>query len=226
MHILEKENAAKEALKYIENNTVVGIGSGSTVNLLINLLSNHVKNNNLDISVVGASKESERNLLKANLKLVEIENVSYTDVTIDGVDAIDSNLYLIKGGGGALFREKVIAKCARKVIIIADHTKIYKKLEEYNLLPIEVVPFSRAYVERKLKEMGIEYKIRYKEGKLFITDNGNYIFDVIIGKHRIALLEKELRSITGVVETGYFEKIANVAIIGYEDHVDTLTNEV
>jgi ribose 5-phosphate isomerase A len=222
MHTLAKENAAKEALMYVDNGTIVGIGSGSTVNLLINLLSTYVKNNNLDISVVGASKESEKNILKANLKLIDIEEVSYTDITIDGADAIDDNLYLIKGGGGALFREKIIAKCARNVIIIADHTKLYKKLEEYNILPIEVVPFSRSYVERKLKEMNIEYKIRLKDEKLFITDNGNYIFDITIGNHRIALLEKELRSITGVVETGYFEKIADIAIIGYEDHVDTL----
>ncbi|MGC8725362.1 MAG: ribose 5-phosphate isomerase A [Thermoplasmata archaeon] len=225
MHALAKENAAKEALKYVSDGMVVGIGSGSTVNILINLLSSYVKNNNLDISVVGASKESERNILKANLKLVEMENVSYTDVTIDGADAIDGNLCLIKGGGGALFREKIIAKCARKVIIIADYSKLYKKLEEYNILPIEVVHFSRSYVERKLKEMNIEYKIRSREEKLFISDNGNYIFDIAIGKHSIALLEKELRSITGVVETGYFEKIATMSIIGYEDHVDTLTTQ-
>ena len=212
----KKLNVAKAAVKHIHNDCLLGMGTGSTVNFLIDLLP-EIKNK---ISAVASSSVQTENLLKMNgFEVQALNQLGMLDLYIDGADEATKNLHLIKGGGGALTREKILAENSKKFICIADETKLVKRLGIFPL-PIEVIPMARSFVSREI----IKYhgKPVYREN--FVTDNGNEIIDI----HNLDIvdpiqLENELNQIPGVVTVGIFaRRKADVLLIAGEHGVDEI----
>tara|TARA_A100001234_G_scaffold127713_1_gene112098 strand:- start:1271 stop:1933 length:663 start_codon:yes stop_codon:yes gene_type:complete len=212
----KKLNVAKAAVKHIHNDCLLGMGTGSTVNFLIDLLP-EIKNK---ISAVASSSVQTENLLKMNgFEVQALNQLGMLDLYIDGADEATKNLHLIKGGGGALTREKILAENSKKFICIADETKLVKRLGVFPL-PIEVIPMARSFVSREI----IKYhgKPVYREN--FVTDNGNEIIDI----HNLDIvdpiqLENELNQIPGVVTVGIFaRRKADVLLIAGEHGVDEI----
>lgn len=212
----KKLNVAKAAVKHIHNDCLLGMGTGSTVNFLIDLLP-EIKNK---ISAVASSSVQTENLLKMNgFEVQALNQLGMLDLYIDGADEATKNFHLIKGGGGALTREKILAENSKKFICIADETKLVKRLGVFPL-PIEVIPMARSFVSREI----IKYhgKPVYREN--FVTDNGNEIIDI----HNLDIvdpiqLENELNQIPGVVTVGIFaRRKADVLLIAGEHGVDEM----
>ena len=212
----KKLNVAKAALKHIHNDCLLGMGTGSTVNFLIDLLP-EIKNK---ISAVASSSVQTENLLKMNgFEVQSLNQLGMLDLYIDGADEATKNLHLIKGGGGALTREKILAENSKKFICIADETKLVKRLGIFPL-PIEVIPMARSFVSREI----IKYngKPVYREN--FVTDNGNEIIDI----HNLDIvdpiqLENDFNQIPGVVTVGIFaRRKADVLLIAGEHGVDEI----
>ena len=212
----KKLNVAKAAAKHIHNDCLLGMGTGSTVNFLIDLLP-EIKNK---ISAVVSSSVQTENLLKMNgFEVQALNQLGMLDLYIDGADEATKNLHLIKGGGGALTREKILAENSKKFICIADETKLVKRLGIFPL-PIEVIPMARSFVSREI----IKYhgKPVYREN--FVTDNGNEIIDI----HNLDIidpiqLENDLNQIPGVVTVGIFaRRKADVLLIAGEHGVDEM----
>ena len=194
-----KQQAAKAALKFIQDDDIVGVGTGSTIKYFIDGLAtmkSRIK------GAVASSKASEEQLKKYNIPLCDLNTDGPLPIYVDGADEFNSNLQLIKGGGGALTREKIIATCSDKFICIVDESKQVKVLGKFPL-PIEVIPMARAYVARELVKLGGSPV--YREN--FITDNSNIILDT----YNLELtdpiaMERRLNNITGVVTNGLFAK--------------------
>lgn len=212
----KKLNVAKAAVKHIHNDCLLGMGTGSTVNFLIDLLP-EIKNK---ISAVASSSVQTENLLKMNgFEVQALNQLGMLDLYIDGADEATKNLHLIKGGGGALTREKILAENSKKFICIADETKLVKRLGVFPL-PIEVIPMARSFVSREI----IKYhgKPVYREN--FVTDNGNEIIDI----HNLDIvdpiqLENDLNQIPGVVTVGIFaRRKADVLLIAGEHGVEEM----
>jgi len=212
----KKLNVAKAAVKHIHNDCLLGMGTGSTVNFLIDLLP-EIKNK---ISAVASSSVQTENLLKMNgFEVQALNQLGMLDLYIDGADEATKNLHLIKGGGGALTREKILAENSKKFICIADETKLVKRLGIFPL-PVEVIPMARSFVSREI----IKYhgKPIYREN--FVTDNGNEIIDI----HNLDIVdpiqvENDLNQIPGVVTVGIFaRRKADVLLIAGEHGVDEI----
>ena len=211
-----KKLAAEEAMKYIEENTIVGVGTGSTVNHFIDALAQR----KADIEGAVSSSEASTERLKAHgIPVCDLDTVDTIPVYVDGADESDHGLNLIKGGGGALTREKIIAAVSETFVCIADDSKLVEVLGEFPL-PVEVIPMARSYVAREIVKLGGDPV--YREG--FITDNGNIILDV----HNMKItdpvaLETQLNAITGVVTNGLFAaRGADVLLLGGADGVKTV----
>lgn len=206
-----KKAAAIKALEFIENDTVVGVGTGSTVNHFIDALAT-VKNK--ITGAVSSSEESSKRLIAHGIEVFDLNNVDALDVYIDGADEITKHMSMIKGGGAALTREKIVAAVAKKFICIADSSKQVELLGEFPL-PVEVIPMARSYVARELVKLGGDPE--YRQG--VITDNGNVILDV----HNLNILdpkklETDINGIVGVVTNGLFaQRGADVLILGSEN---------
>ncbi|WP_201595337.1 ribose-5-phosphate isomerase RpiA [Psychrobacter fulvigenes] len=192
----QKKSAAKAALEYIEDGMILGVGTGSTVNCLIELLPT--------IRLAGAvasSQVTEDRLKALGIEVVDLNFAGTLDIYIDGADEVNEQLQLIKGGGGALTREKIVAAASKKFICMVDESKRVDILGRNFPVPIEVLPQARSYVARQLAEMGAEPV--YREG--FVTDYGNVILDVYdLDVSNPIALEKELNNIVGVVCNGIF----------------------
>ncbi|MGR6981968.1 ribose-5-phosphate isomerase RpiA [Testudinibacter sp. P27/CKL/0425] len=204
-----KKQAAQAALKYVEAGSIVGVGSGSTVNCFIEALgtmADQIK------GAVAASKESERRLQALGIEVFSANEVSGLDIYVDGADEINPQNMMIKGGGAALTREKIVSSLAKKFICIVDSTKQVDVLGSTFPLPVEVIPMARSYVARKL--VGLGGQPEYREG--VVTDNGNVILDV----HNFKIMqpvemEKTLNNIAGVVTNGIFAlRRADIVIVG------------
>jgi len=211
-----KKLAAKAALDYIETGTMIGVGTGSTVNHFIDLLTS------IKGKIEGAVSSSEATTarLKAlGIPVYDLNGVGELPLYIDGADESNHYLQLIKGGGGALTREKIITAASRKFICIADHSKLVDILGKFPL-PVEVIPLARSYVAREIVKLGGEPV--YREG--FITDNGNQILDIHgLSIMEPARLEAQLNNIPGVVTNGIFALYpADVLILGAPDGVQTV----
>lgn len=220
--------AAKEAIKFVKNGMKLGLGTGSTVNEFLLLLSEEIKNG-LNITGVVTSEETRNLSNKLNIPLSTLKKLKKLDLTIDGADEIDKNLSLIKGGGGALLREKIIAYNSSQLIIIADKSKIVEELGDFKL-PVEVSSYEHettSYrIMDKLSNIGYEGSIvlRKKGNEAFITDGGNYIYDLSIGFiNEPNLVEHLLNSIPGVFENGLFINLTNKVIIGNEEGAEIIT---
>jgi len=220
--------AAKEAITYVKDGMKLGLGTGSTVDEFLILLSKEIQNG-LNICGVVTSEKTKNLSNKLSIPLTTLENVKKLDLTIDGADEIDADLSLIKGGGGALLREKIIAFNSSEVLIIADESKLVDKLGAFKL-PIEVSPYEHEVtsfkIMDKLNEVGYNGSIslRKDDQNIFITDGGNYIYDLSIGLiNEPDNLEQLLNLIPGVFENGLFINLTKKVIIGSENGVRVIT---
>ena len=210
---LEKKLAANEAVKFLKNNMVVGLGTGSTAKYAIEVIGKMVKEG-LSIRAVATSKASEEIAHTLGITIIDINTIDSIDITIDGADEFTKDLTLIKGGGGALLKEKIVASMTKEEIIIADSSKNVDVLGKFKL-PVEVIPFAGNYVLKQLKILKGEGKIRTTSGNIFITDEGNYIIDVDFGIITNPFdLSQNLNEIEGVVAHGLFINLAKKVIMG------------
>ena len=215
-----KQRAAERAIEFVTDDQTVGLGTGSTTRFAIEGLARRV-GEGLKIKGVPTSLETERMARELGITVVQLNDVDHIDITIDGADEVDPRFNMIKGGGGALTREKLVAIASAKRVMIVDDSKLVKQLGETRAVPVEVLPFAWRLTERRLSELGCQPALRQKQGATFETDNGNYILDCNFGA--IAdpeTLEPQIRLVPGVVETGLFIKIADVLVIGLSDRVE------
>ena len=222
----EKKNAALEAVKHVKDGFIVGLGSGSTAAYAIEKIGNRMKLEKLRVLGVPTSYQAFMLAVKHTIPITTLEEHPTLDLTIDGADQIDEELNLIKGMGGALAREKIVALASKKLIIIADENKKVKILgENDHPVPIEVLPFATSLVMRKIEEIGGKSTLREGIKKVgpVITDNGNVIIDANFGLIRNPTkLERELKCLPGVVETGLFVNMASVVYLGKHSCVEEL----
>jgi ribose 5-phosphate isomerase A len=218
-----KKNAALEAVEHVQDRFVVGLGSGSTATYAIKEIGNRIKHEKIRVLGVPTSYQTFMLAVKCGIPITTLEEHPTVDLTIDGADQIDQELNLIKGMGGALAREKIVAFASKKLIIVADESKKVKILGENNHpVPIEVVPFAASLITRKIEEMGGKPILREDTKKVgpVITDNGNMLIDANFGLiYDPAGLENKLKMIPGVVETGLFVKMAGVIYLGTSNSV-------
>jgi ribose 5-phosphate isomerase A len=212
----QKKAAAEAALKYVEDDAMVGVGTGSTVNFLIDALASmkgRIK------AAVASSEASARRLRALQIPVVELNDTDGCDVYIDGADEVTEHLAMIKGGGGALTREKIVAQASRKFVCIADASKLVGVLGKFPL-PVEVIPMARSFVGRELAKLGGQPQLRSG----FTTDNGNLILDVrALTILKPVELEERLNNIPGVVSNGLFaRRPADVLLLGTDQGVRTL----
>lgn len=221
-----KRGAALEAVKQVKDNFVIGLGSGSTAAYAIEEIGNRIKREQIHVFAVPTSYQSFALAVKQRIPITTLEEHPILDLTIDGADQIDDKLNLIKGMGGALTREKIVASASKKLIIIADERKKVKFLGENNHpVPIEVLLFAAPIVVQKIKGIGGKPILRESNKKvgLVITDNGNVIIDVNLGiVHEPKELERKLKGLPGVVETGLFVKMADSVYLGQRAGVKKL----
>jgi len=221
-----KRNAALEAVKHVNNGFVIGLGSGSTVAYAAEEMGKRIKAEKLCVKAVPTSYQAFMLAVENGIPITTLEENPTLDLTIDGADQIDENLNLIKGMGGALTREKIVAAASKTLIIIADERKKAKILgENGQKVPIEVLPFAAPFVIRKLSELGGKSKIREGTGKVgpVVTDNGNFIIDVDFGLiENPDALDAKLKRIPGIVETGLFVNMADIIYLGKPNSVKKL----
>ncbi|OYT28936.1 MAG: ribose 5-phosphate isomerase A [Thermofilum sp. ex4484_82] len=226
---LAKVNAARRALDFIKDGMVIGLGSGSTVNIFIKELSNFVKEKQYIVSVVPSSYDVEILAIKYGLRISTLNENPMPDIAVDGADVVDPELNLLKGGGGALTREKIVDYSSKKLIIIVDESKLKESIF-VKPVPVETLPFSwRSVVEKILASYDCSIELRMcGKGKVgpVVTDNGNFILDVYFKdeQHPPSEVNVNLKLIPGVVETGIFSnKFVDAVIVGYENKVEILT---
>ncbi|HUF03174.1 MAG TPA: ribose-5-phosphate isomerase RpiA [Aridibacter sp.] len=221
----EKQLAALEAAKLVEDGMVLGLGTGSTAFYAIEEIGTMVFNG-FSVTAVATSARTEEQAVKLGIDLVSIDEVDSIDLTIDGTDEFDANLNLIKGGGGALLKEKMVARKSDRQVIIADSTKKVEKLGAFRI-PVEVLPFTVNYVRELIDDSGGKGHIRMNGEEYYLTDEENYIIDADYG-----LLDDPygisdyLNDIEGVVCNGLFLDLAEIVIVGEDDRVVTYTREV
>ena len=212
-----KQLAGERAVTYIKDGMTVGLGTGSTAYWAIKKIGERVVAENLKIICTATSLESERLAKDWKIPVQDIAEISKIDLTIDGADEIDPQLNMIKGGGGALLREKIIAGITKEYIIVVDETKFVTQLGAFGV-PVEVTQFGWERTAEHLISLGATTTCRQKNSKTFITDNGNFIIDCHFGFIQdAASLETAIQNIPGVVVCGLFINRTNKLIIGKDD---------
>jgi ribose 5-phosphate isomerase A len=207
-----KRQAAIAALDAVKDGMIVGLGTGSTASHFIRELGVRVKDS-LRVSGIPTSEASHQLALEVGVPLMTLRESVVIDVTVDGADEVSDGLDLIKGLGGALVREKVVAHASKKVIIVVDETKLTARLGQKTPVPVEVVPFAVDVVRAQLILWGGEPRVREKDGKPFVSDNGNLILDWWHGPiDQPWALEKQIKGMTGVVDSGIFANVASEVI--------------
>jgi ribose 5-phosphate isomerase A len=212
--------AAKAALRFIEPGMIVGLGSGSTATLFIQMLGEKVQQG-LDIKGIASSEDSEVLGRKLGIPITDFDHHTTIDVAVDGADEVAPGLALIKGGGGKLLREKIVASATRRFVVVADESKIVKTLGSTMALPVEVIPMAAPLVRRTLQELGFSVDLRrIGDGSPYITDEGNLLFDC----HGVLIEDPEkmaaiLDRTVGVVEHGIFLHLAHLAIVATENGI-------
>jgi ribose 5-phosphate isomerase A len=211
-----KQRAAEAALRHVESDMIIGLGTGSTSAFFIQALGDAVRSGKLrNIRGIPTSERSAQLAKSAGITIVDFIQCPHANLCIDGADEVAPGLQLIKGLGGALLREKVVAQNSEKFICIADASKEVTKLGTHNPLPVEVTFFGHETQPAFLRQLGCDPTLRKKpDGSPFVSDNGNYIYDCRFKFiEDAAALQKELKSRAGIVETGLFLNIAKLAII-------------
>ncbi len=213
-----KQAAGEAAADLAETGMIVGLGTGSTARFAIERLGERYANGELRIQCVSTSEESADLARTLGLPVIGLEGLEAVDLTIDGADEIDAHFQMIKGGGGALLREKIVASLTRHQVIIVDSGKLVDVLGRFPL-PVEVIPFGWSVVAGKIRALGGEPRRRVlKDGSPYFTDNGNCILDCrFFPIDAPRALEMKLLAIPGVLEVGLFVNLAHTLIIGRED---------
>ena len=221
---LAKKAAAKKALDYIRDGMVIGLGTGSTAKYFVQLLSEKIVEEKLQIRAIPTSVKTLAQAKGLGIPLSNLHAEARLDLVIDGTDEADSRFNLIKGGGGALLQEKIVASASRKMIVISDHSKRVESLGKFPL-PLEIVKFGADFTSYQIKV--ILFELGYKDVRLswrmdnelkFNTDENHYILDAYLGRILDPeILQKELLSCPGLVETGLFLNLAKIIIWGNED---------
>lgn len=215
--------AAHAAVALVQPGMRVGLGTGSTVHYFLELLGRRCQDG-LAISTLASSRATEAKARALGIPLAAEESTVVLDLTVDGADEVDPSKRLIKGGGGALLREKILAYMATEMVVIVDDSKLSPHLGKAPL-PVEVTPFAHTATQHHLQRHGFPSKLRYKsDGSLFITDNDNYILDVKLPFPCTdpEAIDLRLRTIPGVLETGFFFNLAHRIIVGHADGTWTL----
>jgi len=211
-----KRNAVLKALEPVKNGWIVGIGSGTTTAYAVKELGRLTKSRRLDVHIVPTSHQIENLAILHGLSILSLNEAATVDYAIDGADQVErTSLNLIKGGGGAMLREKLVDSAARRLAIVVDETKLVNNLKQH--VPLEVIPFAHRYVQSEVARMGGKAKLREGSGKAgpVITDNGNFVLDADFGTiHDSARLDRRLKLVRGIVETGLFVKMADVVYVG------------
>lgn len=220
----EKQFAAEKSIEFIEDGMTLGLGTGSTVFFLVNKLGELVKQG-IKVKCVSTSNQTSELARNLGIKIVNLNEVDHIDLTIDGADEVDKNLNGIKGGGGALLFEKIVAASSQRVIWIVDSSKYVDKLGKFPL-PIEVIPFGSNHLLKRFTDSGYNPAIRKKGSDIYITDSGNKIIDLHLNEIEDSLkLEQEIKLIPGVVEVGLFNNIANMVIVGKENSTEIISRK-
>lgn len=223
-----KKAAAEEAVKYVKSGMVIGLGTGSTTYFAIKKIGELLQEGKLN-SIVGipSSIQSENLAKEFKIPLTTFDQHTEIDITIDGADEVDENLNLIKGGGGALLREKVLAQASKKEIIIVDESKLSKILGAKWAVPVEVIRFAENVIFKFLESLGGESKLRMDgNNKPFITDEGNYIIDTNFGQiKKPEILAKQLENRAGIVEHGLFINLASEVIAATENGINKVSKK-
>jgi ribose 5-phosphate isomerase A len=218
----EKKLAALEAVKFVKDKMIVGLGTGSTAKYAIEAIGKMVKDG-LEIKAIATSEASSKLAEECGITIIDSNAVSEIDVTIDGADEFTEAMLLIKGGGGALLKEKIVASMTKLEIIIADSGKKVALLGKFTL-PIEVIIFAEHYVMKQIKLLNGIGNIRTKNGSVFITDEGNHIIDADFGLiEKPDELSKKLNEITGIVAHGLFIGLADKIIMGVDGNTEIFT---
>jgi ribose 5-phosphate isomerase A len=211
-----KQQAAEAALPLVRDGMIVGLGTGTTIDFFIVALGEAIKAGKLrDIRAIPSSIQSQRRAQEFGIPLLTFGECSSIDMTVDGADEVDPQLNLIKGLGGALLREKIVAQDSRQLIIVVDESKVVDKLGSKAPLPVEVAQFGHEAQARFLSSLGSQaMQRRGADGKAFVTDNGNFIYDCRFGAMEDPRkLQETLRGRAGIVETGLFLGMATAALI-------------
>ncbi len=215
---LEKQRAAEAAIELVQPGMLLGLGTGSTAAFVLKLLGQRVRGG-LKIRGVPTSRATAELAQQEGIPLIGFADAVELDLTLDGADEIAPDLSLIKGGGGALFREKIVAAASRRVVILADASKRVPRLGKFPL-PVEVNPFGWQVVAARIEALGAKVTLRQARGQPFLTDNQGHVLDCAFGSIADpAQLEGRLRRIVGVMETGLFVNLAHQAIIADGDAI-------
>jgi ribose 5-phosphate isomerase A len=215
----EKQTAARAAVELVASGNVVGLGSGSTAAYAVRFLAERIRDG-LKIMGVPTSQRTRQLAEQLGIPLTTLEENPTIDIDIDGADEVDPHLNLIKGGGGAFLREKVIASVSRRFIVIADSAKLVSRLGKFPL-PVEVIPFAQSLIKARIEALGASVSLRqYAYGNPYVTDEGHHILDCTFGEiedpHSLA---ERIRAIPGVLEHGLFIGMAEMALVGKDGKV-------
>lgn len=223
-----KKRTGAYAADYVEQGMTIGLGTGSTVYWLLQELGKRV-HEGLHFRAVPTSRQTQTLATELGIPLVDLNQVDQLALTLDGADEIAPGLHLIKGGGGALLQEKIVAAASKQLIIIADESKMVNTLGRFPL-PVEVIPFGWKQVQKKImQQMGCQLvELREKNGDTFVSDHGHYILDCHFSQITDpAELNEAIHLLPGVVETGLFASMADIAVVGYADgRITTTTSTI
>jgi ribose 5-phosphate isomerase A len=212
-----KQLAAEKAVSFLDDGMTIGLGTGSTAYWAIEKIGEKVKKDNWKIKAIATSLRSEEQARSLGIPIVDFSAVHAIDITIDGADEVNEKLQLIKGGGGALLREKIVATNSKQMIVVADESKWVKTLGKFPL-PVEVIHFGWERTFEKLQILGCDPKRRMNGTQPYLTDNGNYIIDCAFGEIKDPpALHELVNAITGVVDNGLFIHIATKLVLGFDN---------
>jgi ribose 5-phosphate isomerase A len=220
-----KKRVALEAVKHLQEDFIVGLGSGSTAAYVIREIGRRILQDGLRVLGVPTSSQAMMLAVRSGIPLTTLDECPSLDLAIDGADQIDQEFNLIKGGGGALTREKIVGSAAKEYIVVADETKLVEKLGTNCQVPVEVLPFALATVTHRIKELGGKPLLRESKGKVgaVVTDNGNYLIDIDFEPINDAeKLDQRLKLIPGVIETGLFIGMTDIVYLGKPDGISKL----
>jgi ribose 5-phosphate isomerase A len=216
--IIAKKAAAHAAANLVKDGMIIGLGTGSTASFFIDELGLRCQNG-LKISAIATSQQSMRHAQKIGIPLINPDEVSFLDMTIDGADEIDRQKNMIKGGGGALLREKLIALASKEMVVVVDEKKLVEHLGVF-AVPVEIASFAYLSTIKRLENNGYKGILRLnRDHSIYVTDNGNYLFDIQFDSPILNPKEEHdrLKNFCGVLETGLFCNIAGRIVVGYED---------
>ena len=215
-------------MKHVQDGSIIGLGSGTTVAHTVQQIGEKVRRENLRVLGVPTSHQVMLLAVSCGVPLTTLDEHPHLSVTIDGADQVDKQLNLIKGMGGALMREKIVASAAKQLVIVVDETKVVERLGIKHPLPVEIMPFALSFVMAKVREFGGKPVLREGKHKVgpVVTDNGNFILDVDFGViDDPEELDAKLKLVPGVLETGLFPGIADVVYVGGPNGVERLVRK-